>query len=725
MILGAAALAVAAALVAFYFLRLDLAGYAIRDFLKETGLRSAALRVEEADLGRLVLSKIGAGPQSGIAIRRLSLAYRPAGLLERRIDRVDLEGLALAVRADSDGLSFDALDAFPRGRGNGGSEWRISALGLTDASILLDGEVRARLAIDGEVMAAGEDGYRGELQLQGTAGLGDADPAVLDGTLAFSASIAAVEEADLALNLRGLSLPRLGTLDLDASAHLKDGEVRAEGRLQAPRGKVAFDLTGALPANGDWASPRGSGTLQLELTEVAIDEADLGVSANGRAAVEIDGDTLTLRALEPIDFRTATPIGPLRVELVPSDAPELSAEHEGGRVRSVGIRVAEARITAANRTYEMREGTATLTLDPVPALELRSLGLTETGPAPLMPPLSLTGRAKLEPATLAFNAKLAAAGGKARADLAGRWDTTRGTVEADIKLHPLRFAPGDLQPSDLAPALTLPVAEVGGGLSVEGSLGWRGGRIEPNLQVGMEDIALMLDNTRLQGIAGKIRLTGLDPPSTPPGQVIRIARIDAGVPLTKAELRFQLDARRQLRIERATVSLLGGRVSQTKAVFDTAKPSYRGTLEARGVSLQSILDLAELEGATATGQIGGRIPVVYEGGELTVTDATLATEAPGVLRYAPAALREPGEGIELALQALKNFHYEVLSLDLDGGSGRGWSGQVYLAGKNPEFMEGYPFRFNIDLSGNLDRVILSGLLGMTLADRIQDRLKQK
>ncbi len=728
---GIAALSIGTVLAALYLFRQDLAGYAIRDFLSEAGLTSAALRVEEADLSRLVLTDIGAGPQSGVAIRRLSLAYRPAGLLERRIERVDLEGLALGVRADANGLSLGALDALPKGRSDGGGDWRIGALGLTEARIAVEGEVRATVTLEGEVVTVGEDRYRGELRLQGAAGLGDVDPADLDGTLSFSASTRAVEEADLALKLRRLFLPHLGAGDLDVAAHLKGGEARAGGRLQTPRGKIAFDLSGALPGDGDWGSARGGGTLEADLTEVALGEGDLRVSLNGRAEARFDGDTLALKALGPMELAAATPIGPLSVELVPSGAPTLSLEREQGRVRSLGVRIGEARVRVAGHGYGygVREANAALAFDPVPALELRSLSLTETGPAPLIPPLGLKGEAKLEPAGLAFSAELTAAGGKARADLKGRWDRETGTGAADIEIQRLRFAPGGLQPVDLAPAMSFPLSTVTGGLSAQGSLGWQGGRIDANLEVGLEDLSLTLHNTRVQGIDGRVRFTGLAPPSTAPGQLIRIARIDAGVPLTQAEMRFQLDARRQLRIEGAEVSLLGGRVSQSKAVFDTAKQSYRGTLEVTGISLQSILDLAELEGAAATGEVGGRIPVRYEGGELTVTDATLATEAPGVLRYtpasAPAALQGQGAGMELALEALKDFRYEALSLALDGGSGRGWSSRVYLVGKNPELMEGHPFQFNINLSGDLDRVILSGLLGMTLADRIEERLKQR
>lgn len=728
-LIGSGALALGAVLLALYVSRLDLAGYAIRELLKEAGLTSAALRVAAVDMGRLVLADIQAGPAPGVAVRRLSLRYRPAGLLNRRIDRVDLEGLTLTLGDGADGLSLGALAALPRGRSNDGSDWTVAVLGLSDTLIALGGEIRARLTANGELVALGQDRYRGELRFGGTAGLGDGEPADLEGTLAFTASPSAVAEADLTLQVRRLTLPHLGTLELEVSAQIQEGVGRVSGRLLAPPGQVGLELAGAVPADGDWGSARARGTLDFALTDAPIEAVGLKLSAQGRAGVELDGTTLALKALEPIVLGAPSPIGPLRVELLPSDAPTLRAAHEGGRVRALDLRFAGARVGVGDRGYAIPEGKALLTVAPVPILALSTLSLAETGPAPRIPPLSMSGEARLGPAALVFSAKVAAAGGKARADLQGRWDRSTGTGRADIQLHPLRFVPGGLQPRELAPALVLPVSEVGGGLSVRGSLGWQGGRIDPDLQVRIEDLALRVERLRLKGIAGTIRLTGLDPPTTPPGQSIRIARIDAGVPLTGAEMRFQLDNRRRLRIEEAGVSLLGGRVSQSQGVLDIARQGYRGTLELAGISLQSLLDLAELEGATATGQLGGRIPIQYEGGALSVTDGTLATEAPGVLRYAPAsapaALGASGEGLELALQALKNFHYEVLSLEMDGDSGRGWRSKVHLAGKNPEFMEGYPFRFNINLSGDLDRVILSGLLGLTLAERIQDRLKQQ
>ncbi|MBK8909500.1 MAG: YdbH domain-containing protein [Rhodospirillales bacterium] len=345
--------------------------------------------------------------------------------------------------------------------------------------------------------------------------------------------------------------------------------------------------------------------------------------------------------------------------------------------------------------------------------------------------LDFTTSASQVNGTLAVSARLGAADERVQADVSGAWDRDTGIGEAKVTLQPVRFAPGRLQPQVLAPSLALPVTDVNGRVAASGRLTWNGQRLRPDLRIRLDTVSMQAFGARLQDIDGAIRITGFAPLQASSMQAITIGRIEAGVPITDVQLRFDLDDGRRLHITRAAADLLGGRVDQADGWMDLEGPTYRGALDVAGLDLQALLDLAELEAATATGEVSGRIPILFEDGALGIDGGVLATEQPGVLRYtpgaSPAALQPQGQGqgLGLALQALENFHYESLQIKVDGGSGRGWTSSVSISGKNPDFMEGYPFVFNINLSGDLDRVVLSGLLGVTLPDRIQDRLNQR
>ena len=144
--------------------------------------------------------------------------------------------------------------------------------------------------------------------------------------------------------------------------------------------------------------------------------------------------------------------------------------------------------------------------------------------------------------------------------------------------------------------------------------------------------------------------------------------------------------------------------------------------------METLLAIAAIDGAAASGRLNGEIPLVVSRDGFSVANAVLETGAPGVLRYAPAvpppALQGGGEGVSLMLEALKNFHYDVVSLAVDGRSGDEWSVKLHIEGENPNFMDAYPFVFNLNLSGKLDEIIRTGLQSYELPARVGEGISK-
>jgi hypothetical protein len=61
---------------------------------------------------------------------------------------------------------------------------------------------------------------------------------------------------------------------------------------------------------------------------------------------------------------------------------------------------------------------------------------------------------------------------------------------------------------------------------------------------------------------------------------------------------------------------------------------------------------------------------------------------------------------------------------VDGRSGDEWSIKFHIEGKNPDFMDGYPFVFNLNLSGRLDEIIRDGLRSYALPARLGEGLSK-
>lgn len=88
------------------------------------------------------------------------------------------------------------------------------------------------------------------------------------------------------------------------------------------------------------------------------------------------------------------------------------------------------------------------------------------------------------------------------------------------------------------------------------------------------------------------------------------------------------------------------------------------------MDLGAILALEQQQGLSGEGVLSGRFPLQYSQGELTVADGKLEGLAPGgVIRFQPnasvAAYAAANAGLQMALQALENFHYDLLDIKLN------------------------------------------------------------
>ena len=98
-----------------------------------------------------------------------------------------------------------------------------------------------------------------------------------------------------------------------------------------------------------------------------------------------------------------------------------------------------------------------------------------------------------------------------------------------------------------------------------------------------------------------------------------------------------------------------------------------------------------------------------------------------MLRYAagaaPPALQAGGEGVDLLLQALENFHYEALEITLDGRTDAAMDIGLHLAGANPDLYDGHPVEFNLDLEGELANILRQGVASYQIPERIRERMQ--
>jgi hypothetical protein len=204
------------------------------------------------------------------------------------------------------------------------------------------------------------------------------------------------------------------------------------------------------------------------------------------------------------------------------------------------------------------------------------------------------------------------------------------------------------------------------------------------------------------------------------------ATVEAGgLPPAKLRLGGELTPAPALKIERAEVDFAGGQLTTTPFVIEPDELRLQTTLAVNGVDLAEILKLLSIEALSGTGQLDGHIPFSLQNGKIAIEAGRLTARGPGVLRYKPDKIPDQiasaGESVALVMQALSDFHYEGLSLDLDKARTGEGTVLLRLKGSNPAVMDDQAFNFNIRIDSNFDRLINFALMSLSSAEELLQR----
>lgn len=332
--------------------------------------------------------------------------------------------------------------------------------------------------------------------------------------------------------------------------------------------------------------------------------------------------------------------------------------------------------------------------------------LEHTAAPAYVAPLRLDGEIAREGDTLLLNAAGAGVDHGFRFSLRGEHflEQGRGTLRIDVP--ETTFLKDGLQPGHLSPLLG-DLREAAGRIGGAAALAWGPGGLDGSGRLDMAGLSFVTGVAAVEGLDSRIALDGLFPPSTPPGQLVTVRRVDPALPLDDVEVRFELDPAEplRLRLEEANAGFAGGRLSVSDTVLDPSGPRQDLEVGVDGVDLGHLLSLLEVEDISGTGRLSGTVPVAVTSAGVSIRDGRLATQGPGVLRVASEAAAkifgQAGKEVTLMLSALEDFRYDSLSATLDMTPDGNTDIAVRMEGHNPAVLEGYPFAFNVGLDANL------------------------
>lgn len=301
-------------------------------------------------------------------------------------------------------------------------------------------------------------------------------------------------------------------------------------------------------------------------------------------------------------------------------------------------------------------------------------------------------------------------------------DSGNGSLKAEIV--PLSFSPHGLQPGVLSPILEQ-LEDVSGHISASTQFKWSKESVrDSRAAIELRNISFTRGSAKLNDLNIKLSLVDLLSPSSPPQQTITIRRIDAGVPLENLLVSYHIESADppRIAIEQAQFSVLDGLVSMVPTIIDPATARADTLIRISNIDLETFFSLIKVNGLTGTGRLDGQIPLTLESNQVAITNSHLAAKAPGVLRFksekATQLLASSGKEMNLLLQAMQDFHYTELSLDLDKSATHDLVAKLSLLGNNPQVKEGQAFRLNIKLETDIEKILQTINQGYNLSHEI-------
>lgn len=501
-----------------------------------------------------------------------------------------------------------------------------------------------------------------------------------------------------------------GRLLLSAPGQLSVDRLTASDLMAPVQGYSAVIVADARPV-ATW--PAGGGPVALRLP--------LDLPAHRLASAEPGAWGLALQPMRVVAEATLDALG----------AGQLRARLSGGSAEVTPAGVTLEGLAADLRIELGTEGARLQRID------LRARRVADKAQLARFTPLSLEGSARgaataAAPDRVAFRMTLRGADGAFVLDAEGHHLTASGRGEAQLKLFPIRFVPGGLQPADLSPAAAAMFRDASGEVSLGGRVRWPGAAVPPDdpLTLTLGNLGFTGSLGTVTGLEGSVALSRIDPPATPPGQTITAKAVDVGVPIAAPRIRFRLEPQGILRLEAVEAVFADGRVTAADvAVPLSGEHPVPVVLTIERVDAARLAEALDLDGLAATGTLSGWLPLLWDPATgLAVRQAHLAAgPGGGSISYRPTggvpALQEPSAQVSLLLDAIRNFVYESFEVEADGRPGEPFDVKLRLRGANPDLYDGHPIALNVTLTGALDQLFGNLRRSLGLTDVIQRRLQ--
>ena len=315
-----------------------------------------------------------------------------------------------------------------------------------------------------------------------------------------------------------------------------------------------------------------------------------------------------------------------------------------------------------------------------------------------------------------------------------------GEGSGTMTLNPIQFAPQALTLSRLIQPWPFPEMDVTHG-TISASAAVTFGKDSTNAttpfhlkrlqgSVDFKDISGFVKPTIMEGLTTRVEILGERDTFRIPPTPIHIRHIHSAVDLTDTSFilsskTFPQTSPPILSIANAASHLLGGRISLSEAWIDPSATTHDLNLQVHGLDLGEILRLEQQETVKGTGSLDGALPLFISGSEVEVHHGSLQARPPGgtlqmdVSEATAGSWARSQPNLDLIVQSLQNFHYSQLDVGVDYEKNGILKLATQLKGKNPDYRNGLPIHFNLNIEENIPALMKSLSLVKGLEDKIE------
>ncbi|MBN8646594.1 MAG: YdbH domain-containing protein [Caulobacterales bacterium] len=453
---------------------------------------------------------------------------------------------------------------------------------------------------------------------------------------------------------------------------------------------------------------------------ISLNQLKGGFSPNGKNGQKFDGNALDLK----LQFKTSPTEW---AQIVSKNTNIKLVNTKSGTQIDANIEKFDALNLPINVSGALK-GNMTIPSGQKPnaQFEIKDIIVSDKNTSPMFSPFIINGRGQLqdEKINLFGNARIEKHDGDI-SQIFLEHDLQSGIGNVLFDASSLTFIPAvkgnesiKLEAKDIIPPLKGIFNDTEGVLDTRAGISWAPNQpVKSFARISTDDLGFSPPIGIAQGIKGTIEIADILKLRTDKQQIINIDIFDPGLPIENGVLGFELSGNNSIDINLVKWAFSNGTLSMRPVNIPFGQSPKSLIIDAKDIDIAKLLRLAKIPNLEVEGVMSGTLPINIVDNTFEIVGGHLYGEGDGVLRYTGPALgtekpkptgtqklkekifgKPSPSATEIAIEALRELHYKVLQIDVDGRITGDMTFSVLLEGSNPALLQSHPFLFRIKAS---------------------------